>query len=229
MAKQNKVATNLAQDFTNNEKKQARTNIDASQVQYVNATPGHQPTSEVGDLFVVEYESGKYFNDGSGNIGVLVPEPASGQTGFVLESTPIGVRWMNQQELPDSIMWDPIDHGSSSDRTYMITTSNIINHYGYNQIFGFVTFNTNTSGNFSIVPCDIHGQYMSKYGSQCWNIPGTLGTVNPYTFPFYFRMDGTHDIRKIGIKGVSASSQASIGMLVVQGKVNATDTRPSNG
>ena len=33
MAKQNKVATNLAQDFDNTEKKQARTNIDASQIQ----------------------------------------------------------------------------------------------------------------------------------------------------------------------------------------------------
>ena len=228
MAKQNKVCSNLQQDFDNTEKKQARTNIDASQINYVDALPGHQPTSEVGDLFVVEYESGKHFNDGNGNIGVLVPEPASGNIGNVLQNTAAGVRWMNQQELPDSIMWDPIDHGTGSGNTYMITTSNIINHYGYNQIFGFVTFNTSTSGNFSIVPCDTSGNYMSKYGSQCWNIPGTLGTVNPYTFPFYFRMDGTHDIRKIGIKGASSTSQASIGMLVIQGKINAVDTRPTS-
>ena len=70
MAKQNKVCSNLQQDFDNTEKKQARTNIDASQINYVDALPGHQPTSEVGDLFVVEYESGKHFNDGNGNIGV---------------------------------------------------------------------------------------------------------------------------------------------------------------
>ena len=227
MAKQNKVATNLAQDFDNTEKKQARTNIDASQIQYVNATPGHQPTSEVGDLFIVEYESGKHFNDGNGNIGVLVPEPASGTVGNVLQNTSTGVRWMNQQELPDSIMWDPIKYGTGSGNTYMITTSDDINRYNYNQILGFVTFNTQTSGNFSIVPCDASGNYLSKYGSQCWNIPGTLGTINPYTFPFYFRMDGTHDIHKIGIKGASATSHASIGMLIVEGKINATDTRPT--
>ena len=83
MAKCNKVCSNLQQDFDNTEKKQARTNIDASQIQYVNATPGHQPTSEVGDLFVVEYESGKHFNDGDGNIGGLVPEPTSGTVGNV--------------------------------------------------------------------------------------------------------------------------------------------------
>lgn len=227
MAKCNKVVSNIAQDFDQNERKQARDNIAASQINYVDALPGHQPTSQVGDLFVVEYESGKHFNDGSGNIGILVPEPTSGNIGSVLQNTNAGVRWMSQQELPDSIMWDPIEHGSGSGNTHLLTTSNFINNYNYNQILGFVTFTTSTSGSFSIVPCDNDGQYMSKYGSQCWNIPGTLGTINPYTFPFYFRMDGTHDIKKIGIKGASSSSQASIGMLVIQGKINAVDSRPT--
>ena len=227
MAKCNKVVSNIAQDFDQNERKQARDNIEASKIAYVDALPGHQPISTTGDLYIVDYESGKYFNDGSGNISVAVPVPASGDTDKVLMDTVMGPRWQSQQELPDSIMWDPIEHGSGSGNTYLLTTSNFINNYNYNQIFGFVTFNTSTSGSFSIVPCDASGEYMSKYGSQCWNIPGTLGTVNPYTFPFYFRMDGTHDIKKIGIKGASSSSQASIGMLVIQGKINAVDSRPT--
>ena len=224
--KANKVCTNLSQDFSTVEQKQARDNIGASQINYVNATPGHQPIVTKGDLFIVDYESGKYFNDGTGNISVAVPVPASGDTGKVLMDTVMGPRWQNQQELPDSIMWDPIDHGSGTN-THMCAVSNTINNYSYNQILGFVTFTTTSSGSFSIVPCDGSGNYMSKYGSQCWNIPGALGTVNPYTIPFYFRMDGTADIKKIGIKGQSAGSQASIGMVMVEGKINALDTRPT--
>ena len=224
--KQNKVATNLQQDFSTVEQKQARDNIGASQVNYVDALPGHQPVVTKGDLFVVEYESGKKFNDGSGDIGILVPEATSGQTGYILQETVMGPRWCSQQEMPDSIMWDPIDHGSGNN-THMCATSNTINNYNYNQILGFVTFTTTSSGSFSIVPCDGSGNYMSKYGSQCWNIPGTLGTVYPYTIPFYFRMDGTADIKKIGIKGQSAGSQATIGMVMVEGKINAVDTRPT--
>lgn len=225
--KQNKVATNLQQDFTTAEKTQARQNIEASKIAYVDALPGHQPISTTGDLFIVDYESGKYFNDGTGNISVAVPIPASGDTGKVLMDTVMGPRWQNQQELPDSIMWDPIDHGSGSGNTHMCDVSNTINNYNYNQILGFVTFTTTSSGSFSIVPCDGSGNYMAKYGSQCWNIPGALGTVNPYTMPFYFRMDGTADIKKIGIKGQSAGSQATIGMVMVEGKINAVDTRPT--
>ena len=225
--KQNKVATNLQQDFTTAEKTQARQNIEASKVAYVDALPGHQPISTTGDLFIVDYESGKYFNDGNGNISVAVPVPASGDTGKILTNSVIGPRWQDQQELPDSIMWDPINNGTGSDRTYMCTHSNSINNYNYNQILGFVTFTTSSSGHFSIVPCDGSGNYLSKYSAQCWNIPGLLGTEYPYTFPFYFRMDGTADIKQIGIKGNSASSQASIGMLLVEGKVNAVDKRPT--
>lgn len=225
--KQNKVATNLQQDFTNAEKTQARQNIEASKVAYVDALPGHQPISTTGDLYIVDYESGKYFNDGSGNISVAVPVPASGDTGKVLMDTVMGPRWQDQQELPDSIMWDPIQYGGGGTNTHMCDTSSTMNYYGYNQIFGFVTFTTSSSGTFSIVPCDNSGNYMSKYGSQCWNINGPLGTANPYTFAFYFRMDGTADIKKIGIKGSSASSQATIGSLIVQGKINAVDHRSS--
>jgi len=222
MAKQNKVATNLAQDFDNTEKKQARTNIDASQIQYVNATPGHQPTSQVGDLFVVEYESGKHFNDGNGNIGVLVPEPASGTIGHVLQNTTTGARWMSQQELPDSVMMDCYDLSSSPNPTNLITTQ-WCNNYGYNQIMGWVTLYTTSSGSFSIVPCDSSGNYMSKYSSQCVNIT-SIPTGADFSFPFYFRMDGTHDIKRIGIKGGS-NGNCTIRNLFVMGKTNQEDDR----
>lgn len=225
MAKCNKIVSNIAQDFDNTEKRQARTNIDASQINYVDALPGHQPTSQVGDLYVVEYESGKHFNDGTTNIGMLVPEPASGTNGFVLQTTSAGVRWMNQQELPDSVMMDSYERASSPNPTNLIATE-WCNHYGYNQIMGWITLHTTSSGSFSVVPCDGSANYMGKYGSQCTNITA-IPTGADYTFPFYFRADGTADIRQVGIKGGS-NGNVTIRNLFVLGKKNANDSRSSS-
>lgn len=89
--KMNKVATNLQQDFTESEKQTARNNIAASQIKYIDARS--TITQAVGDLNVVRYQSGTHFNDGNGNIGVMVPEPTTGMTDFVLVNTEQGVRW----------------------------------------------------------------------------------------------------------------------------------------
>lgn len=62
--------------LTGAQKTRARNNIAASQIQYVQ-TVG-QPSSRVGDLYIVDYESGKYLNDGTGNIAALAPIPADG-------------------------------------------------------------------------------------------------------------------------------------------------------
>lgn len=92
MAQQTKVSVNIQQDFNEDQQRQARSNIGASKVQYVDTTV--EPiTVERGDLNVVKYQSGTHFNDGDGNIGVMVPEPASGMNDYVLMNTEQGVRW----------------------------------------------------------------------------------------------------------------------------------------
>ncbi len=220
--KQNKVATNLQQDFSTVEQKQARDNIGASQINYVDALPGHQPVVTRGDLFIVEYESGKKFNNGSGDIGILVPEATSGQTGYILQETATGPKWQSQQELPDSVMIDSYERASSPNPTNMLTTE-YCNLYGYNQIMGWVTLYTTSSGSFAIVPCDNSGNYLGKYGAQCTNI-NAIPTGADYCFPFYFRADGTADIKQVGIKGGS-NGNVTIRNLFVMGKTNANDIR----
>lgn len=102
MATINKVLYNINQvnDTTSSEKKQARDNIEASQVNYVNAI-GSVPTVTVGDLNVVQYQSGLHLNDGQGNIAPLPPEPVSGQTGKILSVTSEGVKWADNQPVRD--------------------------------------------------------------------------------------------------------------------------------
>lgn len=102
MAAINKVLYNINQvnDTTSTEKKQARDNIEASQVNYVNAV-GSVPTVTVGDLNVVQYQSGLHLNDGLGNIAPLPPEPVSGQTGKILSVTSEGVKWADNRPVRD--------------------------------------------------------------------------------------------------------------------------------
>lgn len=111
--KMNKVATNLQQDFTDSEKLMARNNIAASQVKYVDAIG--TVTQEVGDLNIVKYQSGTHFNDGTGNIGVMVPEPTTGMTDFVLVNTEQGVRWEENNPPEDVFIEDyyDINYGDS--------------------------------------------------------------------------------------------------------------------
>ena len=222
----NKVLYNVDQtaDTSNAEKKQARDNIAASQINYVQATGG-TPTSEVGDLFVVQYQSGKHLNNGQENISPLIPEPTSAQTDFVLQNTAAGVRWMSQQEEPETVMWDPIKSGPYNSNTSNLLDTFKVNNYGYNQIMGSLVMTTTSSGNFAIVPCDSNG-YLSKYGSQCVNI-GAVPTTYPMTYPFYFRADGHADITHIGIKG-GDNANVDVKIIFVEGKTNSQDHRTSD-
>lgn len=113
MAAINKVLYNINQvnDTTSTEKKQARDNIEASQVNYVNAV-GSVPTVTVGDLNVVQYQSGLHLNDGQGNIAPLPPEPVQGQTGKVLSVTSEGVKWADNRPVRDVFLKQ--DHYLSS-------------------------------------------------------------------------------------------------------------------
>lgn len=98
----NKVLYNIDQtsDTTSQEKKQARDNIEASQVNYVNAI-STTVTSTTGDLNIVQYQSGLHLNDGNGNIAPLSPEPQSGDTGKILTVKSTGVGWEYNQPSRD--------------------------------------------------------------------------------------------------------------------------------
>ena len=102
MSTNNKVCYNIDQtsDTTSVEKKQARDNIEASQINYVNAV-GSVPTVTPGDLNIVTYQSGVHLNDGNGNISPLAPEPQQGQTGKILTVTSEGVKWSDNQPQRD--------------------------------------------------------------------------------------------------------------------------------
>lgn len=108
MAQQTKVSVNIQQDFNENQQKQARDNIGASKVQYVDTTV-NPITVEHGDLNIVKYQSGTHFNDGEGNVGVMVPEPASGMNDYVLMNTEQGVRWEVNNPAEDVFIEDYYD------------------------------------------------------------------------------------------------------------------------
>lgn len=84
MAKQNHVAANLQQDFTDAEKEQARINIGASQVETISGArpPVHTPIST---LSLNEMNNKLIFGERGG--GLLVPEPNSTQNGYHLVAT----------------------------------------------------------------------------------------------------------------------------------------------
>lgn len=84
MTKQNHVAANLQQDFTDAEKEQARINIGASQVETISGArpPVHTPIST---LSLNEMNNKLIFGERGG--GLLVPEPNSTQNGYHLVAT----------------------------------------------------------------------------------------------------------------------------------------------
>lgn len=80
MAKQNKVAVNLAQDFTDEEKLQARANIGASQISYDNAVTDMTVTKEI----VRPYMNTKYTATVGNDNFLLLPSTFS--DGMVVKS-----------------------------------------------------------------------------------------------------------------------------------------------
>lgn len=72
-----RVDHNQSSELTDAQKTTARTNIAASQIKYVQSIGGHV-TETVGDLALVNYERGKYLNNGSGDYAALAPVPGEG-------------------------------------------------------------------------------------------------------------------------------------------------------
>lgn len=183
----NKVCYNINQvnDTTSNEKKQARDNIEASQVKYVNAV-GTVPTSTVGDLNIVQYQSGLHLNDGNGNIAPLAPEPVSGQTGQILAVTPEGVKWADNQPVRD-VFIDQQSYlqDSNTYATKLLWQTELPSKNGKypTKVIGSVACNPATEGKMlSILPMQ---ESIYDYTYEVEVSPGVTGTVSATNYvPF---------------------------------------------
>ncbi|MBS7343083.1 MAG: hypothetical protein KIH02_08090 [Parabacteroides sp.] len=97
--KQNKVATNLAQDFTDTEKQQARDNIGASQIKYDNSITDMTVTKEI----IRPYMNTKYSTTiGSDNFLLL---PSIFNDGMVVKKNGS----LQTQSLPQEVPTDGLD------------------------------------------------------------------------------------------------------------------------
>ena len=207
MAKQNKVAVNLNQDFTTEEQAQARNNIGASQISYDNAVTDMTVKKEV----VRPYMNTKYTatvgNDNfllmpsTVNDGMVVKSNGSLQTQAMPES---GDKFDIHQQLLK------IDEGN----TTVLSKKYIGNDY--KEYAGNIGFTTTSSGNMSICAFDSNEQLI--YPKQCVNFAGpfTGGITNFIPFTFKEEQDKER-ISYIGIKGAS-NGNAEITHLFYIGK-----------
>lgn len=187
MAAINKVLYNINQvnDTTSSEKKQARDNIEASQVNYVNAI-GSVPTVTVGDLNVVQYQSGLHLNDGQGNIAPLPPEPVQGQTGKILSVTAEGVKWADNQPVRDVFIDQHIyledSNGSSTQLLWQVELPKKNGKYP-TKVIGSVGTNPADGGTMlSILPMQ---ESIYDYTYEVEYEPGVTATVSATNYkPF---------------------------------------------
>ena len=207
MAKQNKVAVNLNQDFTTEEMTTARNNIGASQISYDNAVTNMTVKKEV----VRPYMNTKYTatvgNDNfllmpsTVNDGMVVKSNGSLQTQAMPES---GDKFDIHQQLLK------IDEGNTT-----VLDKNYIGN-DYKEYAGNIGFTTTSSGNMSICAFDSNVQLI--YPKQCVNFAGpfTGGITN--FIPFTFKEEPNKErISYIGIKGAS-NGNAEITHLFYIGK-----------
>lgn len=229
MATINKVLYNISQvnDTSSTEKKQARDNIAASQVNYVSALGG-TPTVTLGDLNVVTYQSGVHLNDGTGNIAPLAPEPVSGQTGQILTVTQTGVTWKPNQPKRDLFIQLYRNNSSSQTSTNVIDSIELpkVGDLYPSKVFGsFDCYPDDNCTTLAIVPMKSNNYGSGKpYGTglsydpyedsadinvhdllaMSNNVPGADGQYrNTVTFSFAKKDNIVGDIKYIGIKGAS--------------------------
>lgn len=116
MAQQTKVSTNLQQDFTTDQQKQARKNISASNVKFLTSYSAYGPIYTTGDTILVSnttHSLNVEFGDGtSQQYAGLVPIPASGDVGKILTVTDTNssYEWEpapDQYEQGDGIVFIP--------------------------------------------------------------------------------------------------------------------------
>ena len=205
--KQNKVAVNLNQDFTEEEQAQARNNIGASQISYDNSVTDMTVSKEV----VRPYMNTKYTAT-VGNDNFLLM-PSTFEDGMVVKSNGS----LQTQPIPDSgDKFDihqqllKIDEGNTNvlDKKYIGND--------YKEYAGNIGFTTTSSGNMSI--CAFNANEQLIYPTQCVNFAGPFtGGVTNFV-PFTFKEEPNKErISYVGIKG-SSNGNAEITHLFYIGK-----------
>lgn len=216
MSKQNKVATNLQQDFTDAEKQTARNNIGTNKCTYLSGSSQYGPIySTAEEVTLSNTTNGIYVTPVSGSpelYGMSVPLTTSdGEHITANQDYVLSV----DDPLTNTISWKDTWHPSRNytrnvgSNTILLANQGISNNH---ETFGTVTFNTDKAGSYSVVPLNNANQYLSKYSTQCTNANNVAaGTV---TLPFFFNTDarGTTDIAGIGIKGSSDTTGATVGI-----------------
>ena len=215
MAKQNKVAVNLNQDFTTEEMTTARNNIGASQISYDNAVTNMTVKKEV----VRPYMNTKYTATVGNDNFLLMPSTVN--DGMVVKSNGS----LQTQPIPDSgDKFDvcqqllSINEGNTSILKDSTNTVESLIYTGndYKEYAGNIGFTTTTSGNMSI--CAFNANKQLIYPTQCVNFAGpfTGGVTN--FIPFTFKEEPDKErISYIGIKG-SSNGNANITHLFYIGK-----------
>lgn len=205
--KQNKVAVNLNQDFTEEEQTTARNNIRASQISYDNTVTDMTVTKEV----VRPYMNTKYTATVGNDNFLLLPD--SFTDGMVVKSNGS----LQTQSVPESgDKFDicqqllKIDEGNTAvlDKKYIGND--------YKEYAGNIGFTTTSSGNMSI--CAFNANEQLIYPTQCVNFAGPfVGGVTNF-IPFSFKEEQDKErISYIGVKG-SANGNANITHLFYIGK-----------
>ena len=126
MAQQTKVSTNLQQDFTDNQQKQARKNISASNMKFLTSYSAYGPIYTTGDTILVSnttHSLNVEFADGTAQqYAGLVPIAATGDSGKVLTVT----------DNVGTYGWQAIDFPRLGPNMQFLTTEIInLNTYDY--------------------------------------------------------------------------------------------------
>lgn len=214
MSKQNKVATNLQQDFTDAEKQTARNNIGTNKFKYVNGGSAYGPSyATAEEVTISNTTNGIYVTQVSGSTelyGMFAPltthdgEHTTANQDYVLSV---------DDPLTNTISWKDTWHPSRNFTLYVDNNNLLHAHQGISnnhETFGSVTFHTDTAGSYSVVPLGNANQFLSKYSTQCTNANSVnAGSV---TLPFFFNTEakGVTDIGGVGIKGSSGTTGANV-------------------
>jgi len=204
--KQNYVATNLTQDFTDAEKEQGRSNIEAAKMHYINvvlssgtidqgsydelvdAVDAHEPvyivTSSGGTATYWQFKQANstgydfftYGNNGMSNMHISNYRQVS------VTDAPLG-------NIYEELWYEPKSITGSSTNTYSAIVLGpseawVSGVYKYNEVMGNVTFEAKHTGSIALCPFMTYNEYDSGHGAQCANLSVTAGNV--YTMPFYF-------------------------------------------
>ena len=204
--KQNYVATNLTQDFTDAEKEQGRSNIDAAKMHYINVVLGsgvmdadsynelvdavdaHEPvyivTAAGGTATYWQFKQANssgydfFTYDGSGMRNMHI----STYRQVTITTEPLG-------NIYEECWFEPRSMTGNSTNTYASiglgpSEAWVSGVYKYNEVMGNITFSPVHTGNIAFCPFKTYSEYDSGHGAQCVNMPVVAGNI--YSVPFYF-------------------------------------------